>query len=303
MKHVLWFESRRLYHSWMLSGLVMLTMVMTGIFFWFTQVEVNQYRVQLQQELIQQDTRWGQAINTLRSLIKDSDDQAQKKQMQDQLRTVIAADDGIAAQIDALKKRQSPAFLAGGLRAARYGIEANQNAPAYAVGGSTQQLQLQEKQYRALTKARQAFENPDETLQVPGLLVNWQKLLASPATLVLVVLILSTLWVIAVFTPNQQWMQLNVQPGWYWLVANWLLMSGLWAGRLLLANGMMYLLGQLWGQPLLSGRMSWHVVRTGTQVTNIQAWLAALAQGWLFFVGGYGMWLIFTQQVQRWRRW
>ena len=302
MRQVAAFEIRRLWRSYLVWGLAALMVLLTALFFWFAQVGVAQYRVQLVQDLEQKDNSLGQNINSLRSQIKDSYDAGEKKKLRSQLNLAVHTEEGVSAQISAVKHRRSPAFIASGLQVSRYGTAYNNAAMMDAAGWSNQQLLVQKRQYQTLQKEHQAFENPTATMQVPGLLVNWQRLLAAPLTLALVILILSTLWVTAVFTANQQWMQLNVQPEWHWLAANWLVMSMGWVLLLIIANGFMLVLATLFGRPLLSGTVSWSAAMPGSQQTYWQAWLLAAGQSGLSFVGGYGLWLVLTRWLQQWRR-
>lgn len=302
MMRVVRFELRRLWRSYLAGGLLLLTVLLTALFFWFAQVGVGQYRTQLLQDLESKDQSVGQEVNGLQFQIKQTDDAAVKKVLRAQLNLASRTDDGIMAQIKAVKQRNSPAFIAGGLQVSRYGPQFNKTGAGNSAGWSDQQLLQQKQQYQTLQKEHQAFESPTVTMQAPGLLVNWQRLLASPLTLVLVILILSTLWVTAVFTANRQWMQLNVQPAWHWLAANWAVMSGIWLMMLLIANGCMFLFARFLGSPLLSGTISWTAVLPGSKLTYWQAWLLALGQSWVSFIGGYGVWLGLTQWIQRRRR-
>ncbi|MCI2172141.1 hypothetical protein [Schleiferilactobacillus perolens] len=301
MNKVVAFEWRRLYRSHLAAGLLGLAVLLSLLFFWFTKVGVDQYRQELLRTVTHTEETVGGEIGLLREQIKTSDQPAEKKQLKTEFNQAGRIDDGLMAQIEAIQRRQSAPFLRGGIHARQEDIRyARQFQNGLLADPKQNRAVITE--YQARLTHDQAFENLHTSLQPPIFLVNWQHLLANPVTLILAVLLFSTIWVMAQFTANGAWMQLNVFPSRRWLIANGLVMVMSWFGWMVFTNAIALLVSVLWGQPLLSGQINWLAQYPGTNQSYLTMWLRYCGQSWLSFSLGYFIWLALTQLIQQRRR-
>lgn len=302
MRTLIGFEWRRLHRSGFAWGLPVLAIVLVGLFFWFSQVGVEQYRQQLLNHIQSNDEILSQLIGGYRQTIADDLETADRKaEAKKDMALAVPIGNALDAQQRAVEDRSTPRYLRAVIAANTRTIVFD-NALHRVLLQDHHTLTAQTKLYQTMLARGWALEDTRYTTQPVGFLVSWQSWLAQPLAVLLGVALLSTTWVTALFTNNADLMATAVQPWRRWALANWFWAVLNWLAFLTLSNTAGWLAGQWLGTPLLSGSTPWPAIVPGTGQSYWTVWVQEVGTSLLWFIPMYGILLLVTAYAEKWGR-